>query len=128
MNCIKCGNTLLEGAKFCNKCGTPQQQIQQAQSVPAVQPQTGQHAKSKLTAGLLGVFLGWLGIHNFYLGQRNKGIIKIVAYAATWLFYALTGSVIGMLLNGAVIIWGIAEGIMILSGKITTDGSGNPLI
>src|SRR5579864_5567094 len=24
--------------------------------------------KSRLTAGLLGIFLGWLGVHRFYLG------------------------------------------------------------
>ena len=33
--------------------------------------------KSRVTAGLLGVFLGGFGIHNFYLGERTKGIAKL---------------------------------------------------
>jgi TM2 domain-containing membrane protein YozV len=34
--------------------------------------------KSKLTAGLLGLFLGTFGIHKFYLGKTTQGIIYIL--------------------------------------------------
>ena len=34
-------------------------------------------AKSKLAAGLLGIFLGWLGIHRFYLGYNNIAIAQL---------------------------------------------------
>ncbi|MDL4843188.1 TM2 domain-containing protein [Aquibacillus rhizosphaerae] len=34
--------------------------------------------KSKLAAGLLGIFLGDFGIHKFYLGQKGKGILYLV--------------------------------------------------
>ncbi len=33
--------------------------------------------KSKTRAGLLAIFLGFLGVHNFYLGYRTKGIIQM---------------------------------------------------
>ena len=33
--------------------------------------------KSRNTAGLLAVFLGWAGIHKFYLGHRNAGIMHV---------------------------------------------------
>jgi TM2 domain-containing membrane protein YozV len=33
--------------------------------------------KDKLTAGLLAFFLGFLGIHHFYLGSTTAGIICI---------------------------------------------------
>ena len=33
--------------------------------------------KSRTTAGLLAVFLGWVGVHKFYLGYRNVGGIHI---------------------------------------------------
>lgn len=33
--------------------------------------------KSKLTAGLLAIFLGGLGIHKFYLGYTKEGIIML---------------------------------------------------
>jgi len=34
--------------------------------------------KSKLTAGLLAIFLGYFGIHKFYLGYTSAGAIQIV--------------------------------------------------
>ncbi|MGN0018520.1 MAG: TM2 domain-containing protein [Candidatus Gastranaerophilaceae bacterium] len=34
--------------------------------------------KSKTTAILLSLFLGWLGIHKFYLKQNTKGILYIL--------------------------------------------------
>ncbi len=35
--------------------------------------------KSKLVAGLLALLIGGLGIHKFYLGYTNAGVIQIVA-------------------------------------------------
>lgn len=32
----------------------------------------------KITAGILGLFLGGFGVHNFYLGETKKGILKIL--------------------------------------------------
>ena len=68
--------------------------------------------KSKMAAGLLGIFLGAWGIHQFYLGDTKKGIIRIVVTLVTC---------------GIGGIWGFIEGIMILMGKINTDAQGNPL-
>ncbi len=34
--------------------------------------------KSKIKAGLLAIFLGFLGVHNFYLGHKTKGIIQLL--------------------------------------------------
>ncbi len=34
--------------------------------------------KDKTTAGLLGIFVGGLGIHKFYLNRPGQGIIYIV--------------------------------------------------
>ncbi|MCR4649472.1 MAG: TM2 domain-containing protein [Lachnospiraceae bacterium] len=47
--------------------------------------------KSKVVAGLLGIFLGSLGIHNFYLGYKNKAIWQV----------ALTG---GSIVLGTIIV------------------------
>ena len=69
--------------------------------------------KSKMVAGLLGLFLGAWGIHRFYLGYTKMGIIQIVVTLVTC---------------GAGGLWGVIEGILILCGKtITTDAEGNPL-
>ena len=39
---------------------------------------TGRYTKSKVAAGLLGIFLGGLGIHKFYLGRWVWGIIYLL--------------------------------------------------
>ena len=74
--------------------------------------------KSRLAAGLLDIFLGIFGIHNFYLRYTKKAIIQV-----------LLGTVGFIVLIGPVIsgIWGFVEGILILTGKIKVDGHGNPL-
>ena len=40
--------------------------------------------KSKVTAGLLAIFLGGIGIHKFYLGKILLGILYIL-FSWTWL-------------------------------------------
>ena len=39
---------------------------------------TESEGKSKMAAGLLGIFLGGLGIHKFYLGKIGMGIVYIL--------------------------------------------------
>ena len=74
--------------------------------------QNNTQQKSKMAAGLLGIFLGAWGVHNFYLGNTSRGIIQIVVTLVTC---------------GAGGIWGLIEGIMILTGSINTDANGVPL-
>jgi TM2 domain-containing membrane protein YozV len=69
--------------------------------------------KSKLAAGLLGIFIGGLGVHRFYLGYTGIGIAQILVTLVTC---------------GLGHIWGLIEGILILAGSsITTDADGRPL-
>ena len=76
---------------------------------------TGKH-KSKIAAGLLGIFLGWLGIHRFYLGYKKLGITMLL----------LTVLSIGAFAP-LIIVWGIVEGILILVGKFSHDAYGDTL-
>jgi len=67
----------------------------------------------KLIAGILGILLGALGVHRFYLGYTTIGIIQIVVTLVTCGWGAL---------------WGVVEGILILTGNfITKDAAGNQL-
>jgi TM2 domain-containing membrane protein YozV len=76
----------------------------------------GGAAKSRMTAGLLGIFIGYLGVHNFYLGYTTKGIIQLV----------LTLTCFGIIISSP---WGLIEGILILTKNenFLTDADGVPL-
>jgi len=125
MNCPNCGGSVPAGNQRCVKCGSfiEQQQAPPQQPQPPQPPRGGYpeggypiagSQKSKLTAGLLGIFLGGIGIHRFYLGYTGIGIVMIVVSLCTW---GIAGS-----------IWGLIEGIMIITGNgITTDSKGYPL-
>ena len=71
-------------------------------------------AKSKIAAGLLGVFLGGFGVHRFYLGYTKIGVIQIIVTIFTC---------------GIGALWGFIEGILYLVGANgwTTDATGRPL-
>ena len=65
-------------------------------------------AEKKLVAGILGILLGTLGIHKFYLGYQKEGIIMLVV--------ALVGGTITCGIGAVAIqIIGIVEGIMYLT-------------
>ena len=71
--CVKCGVGKGQGSNYCHSCGKP---INPEQTVcmncgVANKPVAGSDAKSKLAAGLLGIFLGGFGVHNFYLGYTT---------------------------------------------------------
>ncbi|WP_019149249.1 TM2 domain-containing protein [Timonella senegalensis] len=66
--------------------------------------------KSKLVAGLLGIFLGSLGVHNFYLGRMGRA----------WAQLLISLLSLGML-AWAVGIWGLIEGILILASQPGTQ-------
>lgn len=113
--CPNCGVEIAEGQAMCVNCGVAlnQQAVNAANNANSA-------AKSKLAAGLLGIFLGGFGVHNFYLGYTKKAVIQLVI--------CLVGSCIAV---GPVIaeVWGLIEGIFYLMGKegYTTDANGVPL-
>ncbi len=103
--CPNCGKELNEGADVCLHCGKviKKGNIQR-------------NGKSKILAGLLGIFFGYLGVHNFYLGYNSKGTTQLL----------LTVLSLG-LLSFISAIWGFVEGIQILMGNMT-DADGNELV
>lgn len=92
--------------------------------------------KSKITAAVLAFFLGQIGVHSFYLGQKQKGIIHIALAVLAGILYSvgtaqMASSLIGasagsamptvspMLLLGGLLlaangIWAFVEFILIL--------------
>ena len=86
----------------------PQPQ-QPAYQQPAYQAQPAAPAsdKNKLVAGLLGIFLGSLGIHKFYLGYTNAAVIMLVVSLVGSLLFGLGPIVMGTI--------GLIEGIIYLT-------------
>ena len=78
------------------------------------QPGAYYDQKSKLAAGLLGIFLGSLGVHNFYLGHTGKAVGQLVG---TIVGYVLLIVVIGIFIIAGISIWALIEGILILSAR-----------
>jgi TM2 domain-containing membrane protein YozV len=94
--------------------------------------------KSKLLAGITAIFLGTLGIHNFYLGYTREGIPQLLMSVLGFIFgtvliiagmaifftpFALFSSVLtvmGTLYSTYPVIsgiWGLIDGVMILTGR-----------
>ncbi len=118
--CVNCGTPVSQGMKYCGNCGN---EVAPGAAVCmscgfAVQNKTvaAPGAKSKMAAGLLGIFLGAFGVHNFYLGYKGKALAQLLISVLSCGTLAIASE-----------IWGLIEGIMILTGSINTDADGNAL-
>lgn len=88
--CSECGSIINAKAEICPKCGVRQM------AAPSTSPfgQTTANGKNKVVAGVLGLFLGGLGVHKFYLGKGFQGILYLVF---CWTFIpALFGLIEGL--------------------------------
>lgn len=106
--CQKCGSEVKANDTFCSNCGA---------STNTTEVVAANNAKSKMAAGLLGIFLGCFGVHNFYLGYTGKAVGQLLLTVLTCGF-----------LSPVSAIWGLIEGILILTGSINTDAQGNTLV
>lgn len=69
--------------------------------------------KSKKLAVALAIFLGWLGIHRFYVGKGGTGTVMLL--------FSLT--LVGLILT---VPWAFIDATMMLLGRFEDD-KGNPL-
>lgn len=106
--CSNCGKKVKENQDVCLNCGVNLKKDKKIDNV---------NGKSKITAGILGIFLGCFGVHNFYLGYNGKAIAQLLITLLSI-----------FLLSWVSAIWGLIEGILILTGNIKKDASGNDLI
>ena len=70
MFCSSCGSIIKKEAEICPKCGVRQRRSS------VLQGQVGN--KSWLTALILSILLGGLGVDRFYLGYVGLGILKLL--------------------------------------------------
>lgn len=152
--CMNCGVPVGKGKSYCPSCG----EVTDPEAVMCVKCGGGlvwqdpnvvpQGARSSIVAGLLGIFLGSFGVHNFYLGFTKKAVVQLLLSVFGILFSALYGVLLAgfifgyepfMLIFGILFllvgiacimissIWALIESIMFLCGAKKTDGKGNLL-
>lgn len=86
-----------------------------------IMPDSGISDKSKLSAALLCFFLGFLGVHRFYLGRVGSGIVLMVL--------CVSGVVIpmfGYILTFIGFLWIIVDFFCIIFGSLN-DSDGKKL-
>jgi ribosomal protein L37E len=72
--CTACGQQMSAEATACPKCGHPNKaKVQSYQGAP----------KSRVTAGILALLVGGLGVHKFYLGKIGLGFVYLIFF---WTF------------------------------------------
>ncbi len=114
--CPGCGVAPLVGTSFCWTCGAPTvaNQVMCTQcgaavspgNVPSVAALPG--SKSKVAAGLLGIFLGGFGVHKFYLGYTRAAVIMlVVSLAGSFATFGVAFAAVGLI--------GVIEGIIYLT-------------
>ncbi len=110
--CLSCGCRPTTGRVFCQNCAQPTDPNAEVCVKCGVQLR-GVGEKSKIVAGVLGIVVGWLGVHRFYLGYIGIGVAQIVVTLVT---------------AGLGGLWGFIEGILILTGSyLQKDAKGRPL-
>jgi TM2 domain-containing membrane protein YozV len=92
--CRACGSQMHFSAQACPGCGASQQ----GQGLSASQ-------KRILPAAILCFFIGFLGVHRFYVGKVGTGILQLLTF-------------------GGLGIWAFVDFIMIVIGSFR-DGDGN---
>jgi TM2 domain-containing membrane protein YozV/RNA polymerase subunit RPABC4/transcription elongation factor Spt4 len=114
--CMSCGVRPQNGNTFCHNCGaatSAQQEICIKCGARLPRPSNfslgAPGERTRLVAGLLGVFLGGFGVHRFYLGYIGIGIVQIIVTFCTF---------------GLGFLWGFIEGILILVGTFNKDKEG----
>ncbi|WP_082733790.1 TM2 domain-containing protein [Polycladidibacter hongkongensis] len=94
--CATCGQQIAKSAPSCPGCGAPN-----AEAAPVTSE------KSFVAAALLCFFLGFLGLHRFYVGKIGTGILQLLTL-------------------GGLGIWSLIDLVLIIVGSFK-DKEGLPL-
>ena len=71
-----------------------------------------QNPKQATVAGLLGIFLGGVGAHSFYLGEKVKGIIHACLAGVAFLILLIAGVIVPASMSPLVLMFSGVAGIL----------------
>lgn len=69
------------------------------------------YENKRILAGIMGILFGSFGVHNFIYGYTTKGIIQVLMSTILAIFTCGLSAI-------AAYIWGLVEGILILTDQI----------
>ena len=134
--CISYGVRPLNGNKFCQNCGAetkPEQEIclKCGTLLKREDKQIDPTRKNQLMALLLCLFVGWLGVHRYYMGRVGSGVAMLVLYLSGLVAFLFTIRYRGLYVLAAMafigfFVWWIIDLISIATGKMK-DGEGREL-
>ena len=84
---------------------------------PRIDYPEGYKIKKKYVAVILALSVGMYGIHNFYLGKKDKALVQVLLSTVGAIF------TVGISLI-AVTIWAAVEGILLFTENIDRDADG----
>ena len=141
MYCRNCGRKIEDGFEYCDECEKKLNEVKEEKKEEVVEVVENNHntseesketevksenttnttsnnavnpqAKSKVAAGIFAIVLGAFGVHNFYLGFNGKAVAQLL----------ITVLSCGIL-SPISALWGVIEGILILTGSQNTDADG----
>lgn len=122
--CTSCHVPVNVGVSFCQHCGavTNSNQVKCPRCLGELQPSWLEnrrlYQKSRTVACTLGLALGWVGAHNFYLGRTKTAVAQLLLS-----LLSLCSGVL-ILLIFVPMLWAIFDVLAISSGKIDTDAYG----
>ena len=97
---------------FCRQCGS--KIAADANQCPSCLASQNLNPKSRITAGILALFLGGLGIHRFYLGRTGSGVAMLLLL----ILGAVTLPIgVGLILLLALGIWMLAD-LFLIPGMV----------
>ena len=123
--CMKCGHNPKTGSKHCPNCGVAVELGQivcvkcggaLASGQDVVMSDQVLEPKDKTRYLLLAIFLGGLGIHNFYAGYTNRAVLQLLISLVGGIFTCGLAPI-------GVWIWAIVEGV-----NVDKDAFGNPFV
>ena len=121
MNCPYCDNQLPPNVTQCPACGAS---VQSPHSDESATP-----AKSRVAYIVLGLLLGWVGVHDFYAERSRSGVWHLVLFVVGCVSSCAIGVAGGGDAALHILFWTISYIWALFEiGIVTTDGKGRRLI